>query len=333
MPKVKQHVLARFTLWQKMTDKKNIKHTLIYDKKFKPSYLSPQYWTTWIGLFFLGFTLLLPRVVLDQLANKLGDAFRHLNKKRERIARINIDLCFPELNDNEKKALIKNSFRHHTRGILYFGLFWWAPRFVLQKRIMFKGRENIEQSLANNRSVIFMAAHSLGLEAAVSAVSMFYPSSGPFKPMKNKLIDWLVVNGRSRHGGVLYDRDAGLRPIIKDVRKGSTMFYLPDEDLGARRSIFVKFFGVEKATVPVLGRLAKSCKADVLPTMACYDEKERCYVIHVLPPLDNFPTGDDYQDTLAMNKALEQIIRICPSQYFWVMKLFKTRPDGKVKIY
>lgn len=330
-----RRVPARFFLWQKMIDKKNTKtkSSLIYDKRFKLSYLSPKYFGTWITVIFLGFILFFPRVVLDLLSNKIGDIFRYLNKKRERIARINIDLCFPELNDSEKEALIKNSFRHHARSILFFGVIWWAPRFFLQKRIIFKGRENIEKSLANNRSVIFMAAHSLGLEAAVSAVGMHYPSSGPFKPMKNKLIDWLVVNGRSRHGGILYGRDAGLRPIIKDVRKGSTMFYLPDEDLGADRSIFAEFFGVEKATVPILGRLAKSCKADVLPTMVCYDEEKRRYVVHVLPPLKNFPTGDDYQDTLAMNKSLEKIIRICPSQYFWVMKLFKTRPDGKTKIY
>ncbi|VAW57503.1 hypothetical protein MNBD_GAMMA07-2643 [hydrothermal vent metagenome] len=318
-----------------MNQKKPLKpkSSRIYDKQFKLSYLKPMYWGTWIAAAFLWLTLFFPRVLLDELANKLGDVFRRLNKKRSRIARINIDLCFPELKDEEKDALIKNSFRHQARSILYYGIIWWAPKSSLQKRIVFKGQDNIEKSFANKRSVIFMAAHSLGLEAAVSAVTLNYPSSGPFNPMKNKLVDWLVVNGRSRHGGILYNREAGLRPIIKDVRSGCTMFYLPDEDLGAERSIFAKFFGVEKATVPVLGRLAKSCNADVLPTMACYDDKQRRYVIHVLPPLKNFPSGDDNQDALAMNKALEKIIRICPSQYFWVMKLFKTRPDGKSKLY
>ncbi len=309
------------------------KSTRIYDKQFKLSYLLPKYWSTWVLLMLLLITLILPRAIVDAIANQLGDLFRRSNKKRERIARINIDLCFPELTDLEKTALIKNSFRHQARSILFYGIIWWAPRFVLQKRIIVKGQENIEKSLKNKRSVIFLTAHSLGLEAAVSAMSMLYPASGPFKPMKNKLIDWLVVNGRSRHGGILYDRSVGLRPIIKDVRKGYSMVYLPDEDLGADRSVFAPFFGVEKATVPVLGRLAKSCHADVLPTMSCYDEKQRRYVIHVLPSLKNFPTGNDGQDALMMNQSLEQIIRLCPSQYFWVMKLFKTRPQTGIKIY
>jgi len=318
-----------------MNQKKQIKpkSSLVYDTSFKREYLKPKYWGVWVSIIFLWLFIFLPGPLLDGLANKLGDLIRNINKKRRRIARKNIDLCFPELNDEEKKELIRQNFRHQARSILYYGIIWWAPKFILKKRVVFQGQENIDASLKNNRSVIFMAAHSLGLEAAVSAATMSYPSSGPFKPMKNKLVDWFVAKGRSRHGGILYTRDAGLRPIIKDVRGGCTMFYLPDEDLGADRSIFAPFFGVEKASVPVLGRLAKSCKADVLPCMACYDEKTHRYNIHILPALKDFPTGDDYEDTLLMNKSLEEIIRLCPSQYFWIMKLFKTRPDGEPKLY
>jgi len=318
-----------------MNQKKHPKpgSSLVYDTSFKLSYLKPSYFGVWLAMLFLWLLMLLPGAAVDWLANRLGDVFRNVNKKRRRIARVNIDLCFPELSDEEKKQLIRKNFRHQARSILYYGLIWWAPKFILKKRIVFNGQENIDNSIKNNRAVIFMAAHSLGLEAAVAAATMGYPSSGPFNPMKNKLIDWLVVKGRSRHGGILYTRDAGLRPIIKDVRGGCTMFYLPDEDLGADRSIFAPFFNVEKASVPVLGRLAKSCKADVLPCMACYDEKTHRYIIHILPPLENFPTGDDYEDTLAMNKSLEEIIRLCPSQYFWTMKLFKTRPDGSKNLY
>jgi len=315
-----------------MNQKKN-KSSLVYDTRFKLAYLKPMYFGTWLALLLLFILSLLPGVIVDAIANSLGDLIRNINKKRRRIARVNIDLCFPELTQEEKKQQIRNNFRHQARSILYYGLIWWAPKFILKKRIVFKGQENIEASLKNNRAVIFMAAHSLGLEAAVAAATMDYPSSGPFNPMKNKLVDWLVAKGRSRHGGILYTREAGLRPIIKDVRSGYTMFYLPDEDLGADRSIFAPFFGVEKASVPVLGRLAKSCKADVLPCMACYDEKKHRYVINVLPALKNFPTGDDYSDTLAMNQSLEEIIRLCPAQYFWTMKLFKTRPDGQPKLY
>lgn len=309
------------------------KSSLIYDTRFQLEYLKPAYWSTWLAIGSLWLIMFLPAFMLDALAKRLGDLFRNINKKRRRIARKNIDLCFPDLTEEEKKELVRRSFRHQARSVLYYGLIWWAPRKVLEKRIVIKGQEHIENSLKNNRSVIVMAAHSLGLEAAVSAVASRYPVSGPFKPMKNRLIDWCVAKGRSRYGSFIYAREAGLRPIIKDVRSGCTMFYLPDEDLGKDRCIFAPFFGVEKATVPVLGRLSKSCNADVLPCMVCYDETRYQYIVHILPALKQFPAGDDYVDTVSMNQSLEEIIRLCPAQYFWVMKLFKTRPNGESSLY
>jgi len=309
------------------------KSALLYDTKFKLSYLKPVYWSTWLGVLGLRLVSFLSPSWQDAIANKLGDLVRNVNIKRRRIARKNIELCFPEKTKEEKKELLRANFRHQARSVLSYGLIWWASKQGLEKRIVIKGQENIEKSRSNDRGVIFMAAHSLGLEAAVSATTMRYPLSGPFNPMKNKLIDWFVAKGRKRHGTFIYTRKAGLRPIIKDVRAGCTMFYLPDEDLGKDRSIFVPFFGVEKATVPVLGRLSKSCNADVLPTIACYDEAAHQYVIHILPALKNYPCGNDYESALIMNQALEDVIRICPSQYFWIMKLFKTRPNNEPKIY
>jgi len=307
--------------------------SLVYDTSFSSSYLHPKYWGVWFAVLLLFLISLLPRLLQDGLANVLGDFFRKVNAKRRRIARINIELCFPELSEPEKNDFLVQYYRHHVRSLLAFGLIWWGSKAKLERAIVIAGQEHIDSALSNNRSVIFLAAHSLGLEAAVSAVAMRYTTSGPFKPMKNKLVDWFVARGRSRHGGYLYTRKAGLRPIIKDVRAGNVMFYLPDEDLGKELSIFAPFFGTEKATVPVLGKLAKVCKADVLPCMAEYDIKARRYVIHILPALKDFPTGDDYRDTVAMNVALEEIVRLCPDQYFWMMKLFKTRPEGEEKIY
>ncbi len=307
--------------------------THLYATKFKYSYLKPAYWSTWFAVFLLFIVYLLPLSVQDAMANKLGDLMRNINKKRRRIARINIGMCFPELSDNEKKQIIRDNFRQQARSVLHLGMIWWASKSTLEKRIVMRGQENIEQSLKNNRGVIVMPAHSLALEAVLSSVAMRYTSSGFFNPMKNKLVDWFVAKARVRHGGFSYARSAGLRPIIKDVRAGCTALYLSDEDLGAERSIFAPFFNIQKASVPVLGRLAKSCRADVLPCMGCYDEVKHRYVIHILPPLENFPRGDDYEDALVMNQSLEKIIQICPSRYFWIMKMFKTRPEGSPAVY
>lgn len=306
---------------------------LLYQVKFEWWYLKPEYWSTWFLVMLLFCLNLLPAALVDMLSHLLGDIARNVNGKRRRIARKNIQLCFSKYTLEGRKRMLRQISRNQVRSVLHYGLIWWGSRSQLNKRIVVRGQHHIDASLASGKSVIVMASHSVGLEAAVSAITLRYPISGPFKMLKNPVINYLVAKGRARFGTLIYSRDAGLRPIIKDVRSGRLMFYLPDEDLGKDRSIFVPFFGVEKATVPVLGRLAKSCNADVLPCMSCYDEASHKYIIHLLPPLEDFPQGDDMVDTTRMNQAIEQSVCLCPEQYFWTLRIFRTRPEGEQRFY
>ena len=316
-----------------MTEKKPPQSSLILANPFRPVFFSPVYWGSWLLIGFLFLIYLLPISWSDALARVLGNLARNSNAKRRRIARINLQLCFPELSAAERKQILQQHFRAQMRSVLHLGLVWWGSRKYLQKRIVLQGQEYIEQTLARGKSVIIMAGHCVGLDAAGAAILMRYPVSGPIKLMKNPLINYFIVKGRGRYGAVIYSREAGLRPIIKDVRAGHIMFYLSDEDLGPERSIFAPLFGHTKATIPVLGRLAKSCNAEVLPLMGCYDEKNHQYIVHVLPALKNFPQGDDLLDATTMNQAIEKLVLLCPVEYFWTFKLFKTRPEGEASLY
>ena len=309
------------------------KSPAVFDSRFQLIFLHPRYWATWmvIGMSYLLY--LLPNRWVDALGSRLGDYLRKMNKKRLNIAVTNIKLCYPQKSADEIDDFVTEHFRAYGRSILHYGFIFWASRKSVEQRIQLHGQEYINDCIEQGHRAIIMTAHSVGLETAVSTFSRHYPLTGPFKEMKNALITWFVAVRRTRYGAVLYSRNAGLRPIIKDVKAGFVMGYLPDEDLGPEQSIFVPFMGVPKATIPVLGRLAKTCQAKVFPVTCCYDEKQARYHIHVLPPLENFPQMDDQQDALVMNQALERLVDICPQQYFWTLKLFKTRPEGEQRFY
>ena len=309
------------------------KSALVFDTRFKWVFLHPRHWTTWLLIAISYLIFLLPNSIVDMLGGLLGDFFRRINKKRLNIATTNISLCYPDKSEKDIQVFVKQHFRAYGRSLLHYGFIFWAPKKALEQRIELHGKHYIDSCINQGHGVIIMTAHSVGLETVVSTVSRNYKLSGPFKEMKNPLVNGLVAKRRTRYGAVLYSRNAGLRPIIKDVKAGYVMGYLPDEDLGREQSIFVPFMGVSKATIPVLGRLAKTCKAKVFPVNSCYDEKQGKYHIHVLPALENFPQHDDQQDALKMNQALEALIDICPEQYFWTLKLFKTRPEGENRFY
>ena len=53
----------------------------------------------------------------------------------------------------------------------------------------------------------------------------------------------------------------------------------------------------------------------------------------LLPPLEDFPTGDPERDAASVNKARETLIRLAPEQYMWTLRWFRTRPEGETPPY
>lgn len=301
--------------------------------QFRLVFLHPRFWLTWLGLLLFFIFSLLPLSVINTAGERLGDYAARKNKKRFHIAKVNLSLCYPHRTEAEIEAMVRQHFRSYLRGLLQYGLIWWAPVSRLDKHIEVEGFAQIDELLAQNKNVIVLTCHSAGLEFTGVALARRYACSGPYKPMRNAVINWVVARGRTRLGTLAYTREEGFRPLIRDTRRGRVLIYLADEDLGPEVSVFAPFFGVPKATISVLGRLTKSCDAQVLPCISCYDSERSKYVIKVFPPLPNFPTGDALADATAMNKAVEKLIAECPIQYFWNLRLFQTRPPGEASVY
>lgn len=303
-------------------------------QRFEIRLLHPRFWMTWLGLLFFFLLTRLPIRLLDRIAARLGRILMRRNRKRYAVVEKNISLCFPDLTAEQLAAQVQEHFEMVAISLMHYGLFWWSGEKRLEAMIQREGFEQVEASRDAGRNTIVLLSHCTGLEFAVFAVSRSWLSAGPYKPLPNPVIDWLVQRVRERvPDSVLFTRDDGLRPLIRFAREGKVIVYLADEDLGAEASEFAAFFGVQKATIPLLGRLAKACQADVFPAIACYDRESCRYRIKLFAPSEDFPSGEKAVDTLAMNRMIEKTVLACPAQYFWTMKFFKTRPAGEDGFY
>ena|SRR5471030_1945114 len=117
------------------------------------------------------------------------------------------------------------------------------------------------------------------------------------------------------------------------MRAGRPLYYLPDQDFGSRKSIFVPFFGVQTATIPTLSRLARLTGARVLPCIVRLLPWGRGYHVRIEPPWTDFPTADRVADTRRMNAYIESRVLETPEQYVWMHKRFRTRPPGEAALY
>ena len=153
-----------------------------------------------------------------------------------------------------------------------------------------------------------------------------------YRRSRDPLLEYLF-DRRSRFGPILVERMASLKLIIRAIREGRIFYYLPDQDMGERASVFVPFFGHPAATVTILSRLAETTNAAVLPCITRILPDGRGYELRIYPPLENFPTADPVADAARMNREIEKWVREMPDQYMWSYRRFKTRPNNEPSLY
>lgn len=312
---------------------KNRAASLEYKPVFKTSFVLPKYWLTWLGVFILWVLMFTPVMFRNMLARMITFLSCRTNKKRYRIAKKNLLLCFPEKSERELHGMVKKFFYYKSRIFLDYAFLWFASEKKLSKLYYIKNDGELRGLREVNKNIILLTCHMLALDHGAQALSFNNKIVGLIKVMKNPVIDWLVARGRTRFNTHLYERSYGMMGVIGSIKSGKQFFYLPDEDLAGAQSEFLPFFGVQKATITALGRLAKICDAKVLPCVSIFNEKTSQYEVHFLPSMDNYPTDDKTADALAMNQILEKLILKAPEQYLWTFKYFKTRPGDDSSVY
>lgn len=77
---------------------------------FDIAFLHPRYWLLWLGLALLWLLVQLPYRVLLALGRGLGVLMLYGAASRRHIVTRNIELCFPELSEAERKQLVSENF-------------------------------------------------------------------------------------------------------------------------------------------------------------------------------------------------------------------------------
>jgi KDO2-lipid IV(A) lauroyltransferase len=284
---------------------------------------------SWLAVALLWLLHWLPTPVLGSLGRALGRLLYRFG--RGRVTDTNLALCFPDMPEAQRRALGVRHFEALGRNALEMSILCFGSDQRIVDMVSIKGAENYEP--LRGKPVIVFAPHFIGLNMGGIRMARELPGSASiYSRQKNPVLDRLFLKARLRFGNpTLLSRQEGMRSIVKVLREGRVLYFLPDMDFGPRDAIFVPFFGVPAATVTALPRLARLGGATVLPAI-CW-QHEHGYEFQLYPPFENYPTGDLEADVRRMNAFIEERVREHPEQYFWAHKRFKTRPPGEPSPY
>jgi len=284
-----------------------------------------------LGVFVLWLVHFLPLSWIAALGGALGSVIYRFG--RGRVTRINLKLCFPGMSDADIDALGRRHFRMLGRNALELSLMVWGNEEHLLRLVRHEGLEHLKAAAANGDPVIAFAPHFIGLNMGGIRVAYEWPGSASiYSRQKNPVLDRIFLRARLRFGHpTLVSRQEGLRAVIRVIKAGKALYFLPDMDFGRRDAIFSPFFGIPTATITAMPRLAKITGAKVIPVVT--RQVGDGYVVRFYPPWENYPTGDLEADVRRMNAFIEDRVREMPEQYFWAHKRFKTRPPGDPSPY
>jgi len=285
-----------------------------------------------LGLFWLLHWLPLP--LLAAVGRGFGRLLHALAGSRRRIALRNLELCFPEMPEKERRALVREHFQWLGRSMLERGLLWFAPVSRLRRLIRVEGDVTLAER--SDRAVMWLVPHFMALDVAGTATQIYQRQqvASIYQEQSDPVMDAAIRHGRLRFGqGDVFPRSDSAKPLIRAIRKGWAFFNLPDMDFGERDAAFVPFFGVNASTLLAPSRMARALDMVVQPVVAEMLPGGQGYKVRFLDPWTDFPTADALADTAAMNRWIESEIRKNPAQYLWVHKRFKTRPAGEPSLY
>lgn len=267
------------------------------------------------------------------LGRRIGGLAGRLARRRRRIAETNLALCFPELTQSQRTALLKAHLEAMGMALFETANAWWAPDSKMRSQVRFEGTEHLQQAMNRGKGVILLTGHFTTLELGGRFMTFQQPFHVMYRLHKNPLYEAIQHRQRERQSRLPPLSHEDLRGLLRAFRKGHAVWYAPDQNHGLRNSLFVPFFGIPTCTLTATSRLAALSGAAVVPYFPRRLPGTAGYEVTILPAMENFPSDDLAEDTRRINALLEHHIRQAPEQYLWMHRRFKTRPPGQPSLY
>jgi len=284
--------------------------------------LAPRYWPTWAGLGLLRLLALLPFPLMLRFGRLLGALLRRLAARFVRIARRNIELCFPQLDMQSRERLLDRHFTSLGIALLEIPLAWWSSPARFARLVHLEGREHLEAALARGRGAILLTAHFTPIELAGRALASVTRIGFLYRPTSNAVLAYALERFRAGYGGRGIPRD-DIRGFIGALRNNECVWYAPDQSYRKKGAQMVPLFGIPAATNTLTSRLARMTGAPVLPYFIQRLPGTEGYRAVIHPPFENFPSEDPVADAERYHHMLEAQVRLVPEQYLWIHRRFK----------
>jgi KDO2-lipid IV(A) lauroyltransferase len=264
------------------------------------------------------------------LGRALGRLWHFVDARHRAIARANASGAFPDWPAPRLASMVRANFEHlGATAAEFLALASLSPE-ELSGRCRIEGRSHLEEALAPGRGVLVLTGHLGNWELAGAAMAaMGYPFYAVGRRQKNPLVDEQVNRLRERFGGRVIPHRNAVRPVFRALREGALIAFLMDQRALQREAVPSWFFGRPVVTNQGLALLALKSGAPVLPAFdqRVGEEHVMRFEAPIHPPEEGDREARVRRFTEKFDAAVEEAVRRCPEQWFWVHRRWRLPED------
>ena len=282
--------------------------------------------TTRLLNFFSRLPIPIARFIARSLAGLVN--LLRITKTSETI-RLNIEICFPDLNQKEREKITEQAIRNELQSYLEFFTVWGGSNQKNIARIHnIQGETYFHDAVQAGKGLVLIIPHFGTWEVMNSWLALHTQLTIMYEPIKDAGADQFVRAARSRENATLVPTDeSGVRQIFKALKQGGTTVILPDHS-PHHPSELIEYFGIPLSSSNLSAKLIQKTKSKALFLHATRNENDGFDM--VIEPIDEeIYNVDANQGTRIIFKALENLIIQAPVHYHWSYKRFKANPQLK----
>ena len=172
-----------------------------------------------LGLACIWLLHFLPLSMLSRLGSAVGTLLYFVAASRRRVVLLNLQFCFPELDEAARRALAQRHFRAFARSVFEHGILWWGSKADVEALVKIEGLEHWRN--LDGKPVILLAPHFVGLDmGGIRLGAEGHRINSFYSRQKNAVLDSVMLRGRTRFGKVIYAKRASRIPEWVGTRGG-----------------------------------------------------------------------------------------------------------------
>ena len=232
-----------------------------------------------------------------------------------------VDIQLAAAGYSQNIAMKNEALEHTGRLVAELPWVWTQTDINLMARVELTESVAAVQAITCGKPTIFLTPHLGSFEVAGRAIASIRGLTVMFKPPKIAALEAIVKTARGNAAMKTVPANfSGVRQLLKTLKRGEAIGLLPDQVPSEGEGVMAQFFDTDAYTMTLQAKLASAGNALVVlvvcERLRAANKSGHSFRLH-MELMDTAP------EPIALNKALESLIRRYPEQYLWGYNRFK----------